>query len=39
MPRWDVALLARAGLDLSPVCLAFIDELHLTSKQIHLSVA
>ncbi len=39
MPRWDVALLARAGLDLSPVCLAFIDELHLTAKQIHLSVA
>lgn len=37
MPRWDVAVIARANLELSPVCLAFLDELHCTAQQIHLA--
>lgn len=37
MPRWDVALIARVGLELSPVSLAFTEELQRTAQQLHLA--
>lgn len=37
MPRWDVAVIRRAGFELSPVGIAFVDELHRVAGEIQTS--
>ena len=37
MPAWNVMVIARARHELSPVCLAFLEELHHTAEQARLA--
>lgn len=37
MPRWDVAVIRRANFELSPVGVAFVDELHRVAEEIQTS--